>query len=108
MKCALKQFKSGKTKDPYDMPNELFRPEAAGDDLILAVTMLMNRIKHELVFPTPMNMCNVTHLYKNKGARSNFDSYRGIFRTPILRNILDKLIYIENILTLTANSLAEM
>ena len=26
VKCALKQLKSGKSKDPYDMPNELFGP----------------------------------------------------------------------------------
>ena len=40
-----------------------------------------------------MNVCNVTNLYKNKGSQQQFDSYPGIFRTPVLRNILDKLIY---------------
>ena len=53
----------------------------------------MNRIKEELVFPDPMTMFNVTNLYKNKGSKQSFDSYRGIFRTPLLRNILDKLLY---------------
>ena len=55
----------------------------------------MNRIKDELLFPKPMNICNVTNLYKNKGEKHIFDSYRGIFRTPILRKILEKLIYDE-------------
>ena len=90
---VLKSLKNGKSKDPYDIPNELFKPSVAGDNLILAITLLMNRIKDELIFPNPMNLCNVTNLYKNKGSQQVFDSYRGIFRTPVLRNILDKLIY---------------
>ena len=90
---VLKSLKTGKSKDPYNMPNEIFKPGVAGDDLILAVTSLMNRIKNEVNFPDPMNKCNVTNLYKNKGLKQHFDSYRGIFRTPVLRNILDKLMY---------------
>ena len=93
VKSVLKSLKTGKSKDPYEMPNELFKPEVAGTDLVLAVTKLMNRIKDELHFPIPMNICNVTNLYKNKGLKKHFDSYRGIFRTPVLRNILDKLMY---------------
>ena len=63
------------------------------DVLILAIIKLMNRIKTELFFPKPLKVCNVTNLYKNKGLKQQFDSHRGIFRTPVLRNILDKLIY---------------
>ena len=44
---VLKSLKTGKSKDPYDMPNEIFMPGVARDDLILAVTNLMNRIKNE-------------------------------------------------------------
>ena len=53
----------------------------------------MNRIKNELTFPDPMNKCNVTNLFKNKGQKQQFNSYRGIFRSSVLRNILDKLMY---------------
>jgi hypothetical protein len=77
------------------MPNELFHPNVAGDDLVLAITMLMNRIKKELIYPSPMEVSNVTNLFKNKGQRSQFNSYRGIFRNTILRSILDKLMYNE-------------
>ena len=42
VKFVLRNLKTGKCKDPYDIPNELFRPDAAGDDLVLAVTKLMN------------------------------------------------------------------
>ena len=75
VKSVLKKLKSGKSKDPYDLSNELFQPHVAGNDLILAITKLMNRIKSELSFPSPMNVCNVTNLYKNKGPQQQFDSY---------------------------------
>ena len=39
--------------------------------------------------------CNVTNTYKKKGNRTLFDSYRGLFGTPVFRNILDKLLYFD-------------
>ena len=42
-----------------------------------------------------MNPGSETSTYKNKGDRSKFDSYRGLFRTPLFRNILDKLLYFD-------------
>ena len=90
---VLKNLPKGKSKDPYGLPNEIFRPEVAGDDLILAIVKLMNRIKDEQKIPDCFNLCNVTNIYKNKGARNSYDSYRGVFRTLVLRNILDRMIY---------------
>ena len=103
VKLVLKQLKLGKSKDPYKMPNEIFKHDVAGHDLILAITKLMNRMKDELLFPVPMNVCNVTNLFKNKGSKQHFDNYRGIFRTPVLRNILDKLIYNDEYETVDQN-----
>ena len=88
-------MKQGKSKDAYDLPNEIFKPGIAGDDLIHAVTKLINRIKNELNFSHLLQLCNVTHLYKKKGDRAQYNSYRGIFRTPVLSNILDKLLHID-------------
>ena len=47
VKFVLKNLKPKISKDPYDMPNELFLLSNAGDDLIfiLAITTLMNQIK---------------------------------------------------------------
>ena len=53
----------------------------------------MNRIKKEVIVPEKLNICNVTNLYKNKGDKTSYDSYRGIFRTTVMRNILEKLLY---------------
>ena len=38
-------------------------------------------------------MCNISSIYKRKGSRNSFENYRGIFRVPILRTVLDRLIY---------------
>ena len=73
--------------------NELFKNGVAGEDLKAAVLKLMNRIKSEQIYPKALEIANITAIYKNKGPKNNFDSYRGIFRVPILRTILDRLIY---------------
>ena len=93
VKKALNDLKTGKSKDPFDIPNELFKPDVAGNDLVEAVAILMNRIKKEAIVPEKLNVCNVTNLYKNKGDKTQYDSYRGIFRTTVLRNILEKLLH---------------
>ena len=38
-------------------------------------------------------MCDISSIYKRKGSRNSFNSYRGIFRVTIFRSILDRLIY---------------
>ena len=91
MEFVIKHFKNGKSRDPFGYANELFK--AAGKDLKLAILKLMNRIKDEQKVPQIMLYCNITSLYKNKGPRNNMNSYRGIFRITVLRNILDRLIY---------------
>ena len=100
---AIKDLKKKVSKDPYDIPNELVMIENAGDDLILAITKLMNMMKDESVFPKALNLCNVTNAYKNKGERNSFDSYRGLFRTPVFRNILDRLLYNDMYETVDSN-----
>ena len=75
----------------------------AGHDLILAVTKLMNRIKKELSYPSLLELCNITNLYKQKGDPKSFDSYRGIFRAPVLSNIIDKLVHNDEYETIKEN-----
>ena len=53
----------------------------------------MNRIKSEKKYPKCLELCNITSIWKMKGARNKFSSYRGIFRVSIFRAILDRLIY---------------
>ena len=90
---VLKQLKNNKSRDPNGLANEIFKENAAGTDLKEAILALMNRIKTEQIFPKCLELCNISSIWKMKGARNEFSSYRGIFRVSIFRSILDKLIY---------------
>ena len=90
---VLKGLKKQKSRDPHGLANDLFRPGVAGEDLKLAVLKLMNMIKNNQTYPECLELCNISSIWKCKGPRSSFDSYRGIFRVTIFRSILDKLIY---------------
>ena len=51
VKEVLKHLKNNVARDPLRYANELFNPKVAGDDLVKAITKLVNRIKTEQVFP---------------------------------------------------------
>ena len=89
----MKHLKKDKSRDPLGLANELFDPNVAGDDLKLALLKLLNRIKLEQIYPKALEVCNISSIYKNKGSRNSFENYRGIFRVPIFRTILDRLVY---------------
>ena len=63
----------------------------------------MNRIKAEQIYTKCLEKCNITSIWKQKGPRNDFASYRGIFRVNIFRSILDKLIYIDEYDNIDAN-----
>ena len=90
---VLIYLKNNKSRDPYGYINELFKKNVAGSKLKIAILKLMNRIKSEQKYPKALEIANISAIYKNKGPKNKFDSYRGIFRVPILRTILDRLIY---------------
>ena len=92
---VLKKLKTNKSRDSMGYANELFHPNVAGDDFKQAILNLMNRIKTEQIYPEVLEEYNISSIYKNKGSRNDFEFYRGIFRVPVLRTILDTLIYID-------------
>ena len=100
---VLNYLKKNKSRDPFGYSNDIFKTDVAGDNLISAILILMNRIKKEQVFPEVLEDCDITSIYKNKGARNNFESYRGIFRVPVLRSILDRLIYNDEYFNIDKN-----
>ena len=104
VKTAIKGLHMGISKDPYGHPNEIFKEGIAGQGLLNAITILMNKIKdNPKEYPVSMTIYNVTNIYKNKGDKNSFDSHRGVFRTTSLRNIMDKLIYIDEYKTVDSN-----
>ena len=94
---VLKNLKKQKSRDPYGLANDIFRPEVAGDDLKEAILKLMNKIKKEQIYPRCLELCNISSIWKRKGNRNDFNNYRGIFRVTIFRSILDRLIYNDEI-----------
>ena len=94
VKDAVKCLNTGIYKDPYSHPNEIFKSNVAGEGVLKAIVKLMNKLKENpKCYPSSMELCNVTSIYKNKGDRRDFDSHRGVFRTTALCNILNRLIY---------------
>ena len=101
---ATKHLNSGISKDQYGHPNKLYKRGVAGEDLLKAITKLMNKIKsNPKEYPPSMDLCNITSIYENKGDKSDFNSHRGVFRTTTLRNILDRLIYEDEYYTVDEN-----
>ena len=98
-----KHTKKNLSRDPNGLANELFRNDVAGDDLKLAILKLMNRIKHEQIYPKCLEMCNISSIWKKKGPRNQFSSYRGIFRVSVFRAILDRLIYNDEYSNIDSN-----
>ena len=80
---ALKSLKNNKSSDALGYINELFKPGIIGSDLKLAILKLMNHIKNEQIYPQCLEACNASSIFKNKGSKSDFDKYRGIFRVLI-------------------------
>ena len=92
VKDVMKNLKTNVSRDPLGYANELFHPAVAGEDLIKAMTILVNRIKKKQVIPKILQLCNILSIWKQKSPRNSFDSCRGVFRV-CFRNILDRLIY---------------
>jgi hypothetical protein len=100
---VLKELDNDKSRDALGQANELFKEEAAGTDLKLAVLKLMNLIKTRLKFPNKLQDCNITSIYKHKGSHKDFKSYRGVFRVTVFRSILDRLMYNDSYNTIDEN-----
>ena len=103
LETVLKYLKKNKCRDPFGYANEIFKLDVAGDDLKESTLILMNRIKLELIYPEVLEIYDISSIYKNKLARNSFDNYRGIFGVPILRSILDRLIYNDEYQTIDEN-----
>ena len=88
---AVTKLKNNKCRDPHGHINELYKH--LGKNGLESITNLLNRVKEELMIPDTLKLSNVTALYKGKGSKQNVVNLRGIFKLPIVRNILDKLIY---------------
>ncbi len=94
LKKAISKLKTNKCKDPHGHINELYMH--LGHNGLLSLLVMLNRIKEELIVPEKLKFSNVSTLYKGKGSKKDVINLRGIFKLPIVRNILDKLVHIED------------
>jgi hypothetical protein len=90
---AIAKLKNNKCRDPHGHINELYKH--MGKKGLESLLSLLNRIKLEIIVPDVLKLSNVSTLYKGKGSRRDVLNLRGIFKLPIVRNILDRLITME-------------
>ena len=91
---AICRLKNNKCKDPHGHVNELYK--CMGEGGLKSLLTMLNRIKEELLIPANLQLSNVSTIYKGKGSKQDVINLRGIFKLPIVRNILDRLIYIDD------------
>ena len=87
---AIKKLRNNKCRDPHGHINEIYKH--LGQDGLTSLLNLLNLIKQEIIIPSKLNLSNVSTIYKGKGSKQNVVNLRGIFKLPIVRNILDRLI----------------
>ena len=92
---ALRCMKINRSRDPEGLLNEIFKKNSIGDDLKNSLLLMFNKIKEQQKIPMFMKNANITTVPK-RGSRLLLDNERGIFRVPVLRGILMRLIYNEN------------
>ena len=100
---VLKSLKKGKARDPLNLVNEIFRPEVAGSDLLLALLKIVNAVREQQEYPTKLKYADITSIYKGKGSKSDMENQRGLFNLVTIRSIIDKLIYMDEYETVDGN-----
>ena len=91
--CAVTKLKNDKCRDPHGHINELYKQ--MGSDGLKSLLELLNQIKDQIMIPSKLDVSNVSTIYKGKGSRQDVINLRGIFKLPILRNILDRMVCFE-------------
>ena len=92
LEIALKNLKRNKSRDFEGYLNEIFKLDVIGDNLKESLLLMFNMLKKHQLIPIFMNYCNVTTVPK-KGSKTELANERGIFRCPVTRAVLMRLIY---------------
>lgn len=92
LEAALRNLKNNKSRDFEGYLNELFKSDTIGENLKQSLLIMFNKLKKNQLIPQFMNFCNITTVPK-KGSKTELRNQRGIFRTPVIRYILMRLVY---------------
>ena len=89
---ALSKLQNNKSRDSLGYINEIFKPETIGNDLKSSLLKMFNLLKKKKLIAKFMNFANVTTVPK-KGSKLILQNERGIFRVPVIRSIMMRMIY---------------
>ena len=90
LNAAISKLKNNKCKDPHGHINEIYKN--LGMDGLSSLLEMLNLIKEHILIPSKLNLSNISTIYKGKGSKQNVINLRGIFKLPIIRNLLDRLV----------------
>ena len=79
LKQVLKNLKTGKSRDPHGLINELFKPEVSGIDFKISFLRMANEIKENLFIPDFMQYANIVSICKGKGKKMTSQMIREYF-----------------------------
>ena len=89
---AISNLQNNKSRDSLGYINEIFKPATIGDDLKTSLLDMFNLLRKKKMIPKFMNFANVTTVPK-KGSKLVLKNERGIFRVPVVRSILMRMLY---------------
>ena len=92
LETALGDLKNNKSRDFEGYINEIFKKEVIGLDLKKSILTMFNGLRKANQIAQFLNFTNITTVHK-KGSRLEPKNERGIFRVPVVRYILMRLIY---------------
>ena len=89
---ALNDLKNMRSRDFDGYANEIFKKNIIGDNLKLSLLQMFNKLKKTKMIPSFFNYANITTVPK-KGSKIEPKNLIGIFRVPVVRAILMRLVY---------------
>ena len=100
---VLTALKDGKSRDPHQMINEIFKPGVAGKDFQISFLLMANGIRDQICIPKFMHYTHIVSIYKGKGSKMDLENDRGIFIVNIFRSIIMKMVYKDKYKVVDAN-----
>ena len=88
---VLSSLKDGKSRDPNQLINEIFKPGVAGKNFHISFLHMSNMIRDQLYIPKFMHYAHIISIYKGKRSKMDLDNNRGIFVVNIFRRTSIKL-----------------
>ena len=69
----LSSLKNGKSRDPYGLVNEIFKPGVSGIDFQRSFLEMGNKIRDQIYIPEFIEYSDIVSIYKGKGEKNGFE-----------------------------------